>query len=73
MKSGRARAVPNFVTFDDGLSYVPISEIESFGNDEEETNKGGTWIKLRNGLKVKTPWKVSKVAELLGPCVNLHY
>ena len=30
--------MPNFVTFDDGLSYVPISEIEAFGHDEEETN-----------------------------------
>jgi hypothetical protein len=73
MKSGRARVMSNFVTFDDGLSYVPISEIESFGYDREETNKGGTWIKLRNGRAVKTQWEVSKVAELLGPCVNLHY
>ena len=65
--------MPNFVTFDDGLSYLPISEIESFGHDEEEPNKGGAWIKLKNGRKLKTQWGVSKVAELLGPCVNLHY
>lgn len=63
----------NFVTFDDGLTYVPISEIESFGYDRDETNKGGTWIKLRNGHTVKTPWNVSKVAEFLGPTANLHY
>ncbi len=39
--------MPHFVTFDDGLSYMPNSEIESFGYDREETNKGGRWIKLR--------------------------
>ena len=65
--------MPNFVTFNDGLSYMPISEIESFGYDGEEMNKGGTWIKLRDGRTERTPWEVSKVAELLGPCVNLHY
>ena len=65
--------MPNFVTFDDGLSYVSIYEVESFGYDSEETNKGGTWIKLRNGKSVRTPWSVSKVAEFLGPTANLHY
>jgi hypothetical protein len=66
-------SMPNFVTFDDGLNYVSISEIDSFGYDREENNKGGTWIKLRNGDTVQTPWKVSKIAELLGPVANLHY
>jgi hypothetical protein len=65
--------MPNFVTFDDGLSYVSISEIESFGYDYEETNKGGTWIKLRDGRKIQSSWSVSKIAEFLGPVANLHY
>jgi hypothetical protein len=67
--------MPNFVTFDDGLSYVALSEIESFGHDRDE-GKGpdlGTWIKLRDGRTIRTPWDVSKVAELLGPVANLHY
>ncbi len=28
--------MPNFVTFDDGLEYVSLSEIEAFGYDSEE-------------------------------------
>ena len=65
--------MPNFVTFDDGLNYVAISEIESFGYDREETNKGGTWIKLRNGHIVHSSWSVEKIAVFLGPVANLHY
>ena len=65
--------MPNFVTFDDGLSYVSISEIESFGYDYEETNKGSTWIKLRDGRKIQSSRSVSKIAEFLGPVANLHY
>jgi len=65
--------MPNFVTFDDGLNYVSIAEIDSFGYDYEETNKGGTWIKLKNGNTVRSGWEVSKIAELLGPVANLHY
>jgi hypothetical protein len=33
--------MPNFVTFDDGLSYVSISDIESFGYEEEERLRVG--------------------------------
>jgi hypothetical protein len=65
--------MPNFVTFDDGLSYVPISDIESFGHEAEGDFKGGTWVKLRNGHTVRTRWEVSEVAEKLGPVANLHY
>ena len=65
--------MPNFVTFDDGESYLSLSEIESFGYDREETNKGGTWIKLRNGHTVRSSWSVEKIAEFLGPVANLHY
>jgi hypothetical protein len=66
-------SMPNFVTFDDGLNYVSISEIEGFGYEGEGPNKGGTWIKLRDGRTVQTSWEVSKVAELLGPTANLQY
>jgi hypothetical protein len=65
--------MPNFVTFDDGLNYVSISEIEGFGYDGEGPNKGGIWIKLRDGRTVQTSWEVSKVAEFLGPTANLQY
>jgi hypothetical protein len=65
--------MPNFVTFDDGLNYVSISEIESFGVGDLESLEDGTWIKLRNGHKVQTQWNVSEVAEKLGPVANLHY
>jgi hypothetical protein len=65
--------MPNFVTFDDGLSYVPISQIESFGHESEDQRKGTTWIKLTSGHVVYSQWPVSKVAELLGPNANLHY
>jgi hypothetical protein len=54
--------MPNLVTFDDGETYVPLSDIESFGHDDEETNKGGTWIKLKNGRVIKKQWKVSEIA-----------
>lgn len=64
---------PNFVTFDDGLSYWAIAEIHSFGHESDGENKGGTWIKLRNGHTVYSAWKVDQIAELLGPCANLHY
>ena len=65
--------MPNFVTFDDGLSYVAISEIESFSYDESETNKGGTVIKLRNGHEWHSHWSIEEVAKRLGPTANLHY
>jgi hypothetical protein len=65
--------MPNFVTFDDGFSYVAISEIASFASDNEETNKGGTCIHLRNGSTIHSSWKVEEIAEKLGPTVNLHY
>lgn len=65
--------MPNFVTFDDGQSYISISDIESFGGEREGDFKGGTWIRLRNGHIMQTQWEVSKVAEMLGPTANLHY
>jgi hypothetical protein len=65
--------MPNFVTFDDGVSYVAISEIQSFGCDGSEDNKGGTVIKLRNGRELHSQWRVEDVAEKLGPTANLHY
>jgi hypothetical protein len=63
----------NFVTFDDGLNYVAISEIESFGHEYEGDFKGGTWIKLRNGDTLRSSWRVAEIAEKLGPTANLHY
>jgi hypothetical protein len=63
----------NFVTFDDGLSYVSLSEIKSFGHEPGGDNKGGTWIMLRDGQTHRTQWSVEKVAEKLGPVANLHY
>lgn len=65
--------MPNFVTFDDGLNYVAIAEIESFGSEEGPDERGTTWIKLRNGKTIHSSWSVSKIAELLGPVANLHY
>jgi hypothetical protein len=65
--------MPNFVRFDDGLSYMSIGEIESFGYDQEEKNKGGTWIKLRDGRILRSRWEVAKIAEFLGPNADLHY
>ncbi len=62
----------NFVTFDDGMNYVSILEIESFGLDSDENNKGGTLIKPRNGKTIQTGWRISEVAEKLGLCANLH-
>lgn len=32
--------MPNFVTFDDGQEYVSLSEIEAFGYDREENERG---------------------------------
>jgi hypothetical protein len=63
----------NFVTFDDGLNYIAIAEIESFGYDYAEPNKGGTQIKLRNGQLLHSPWSVTEIATKLGPVANLHY
>lgn len=63
----------NFVTFDDGLNYVALAEIESFGHLEGPNKSGETLIKLRNGDTFRSSWSVDKIAELLGPTVNLHY
>jgi len=65
--------MPNFVTFNDGVSYVPISDIESFGRQDEGEYKGGTWVKLKDGNTEYTKWKVGEVAKRLGPTANLHY
>ncbi len=62
----------NFVTFDDGMTYISISEIESFGYQREGNNEG-TWIKLKDGTIKHSLWGVLHIAELLGPCVNLHH
>jgi hypothetical protein len=64
-------SMPNFVTFDDGLNYVAIADIESFGYQHDGDFKGGTWVKLRNGHTVRVQWEVSE--EKLGPIANLHY
>lgn len=64
--------MPNFLTLDDGLSYISISLVESFGNEHEEPHKGGTWIKLKDGKILRTSRPVSEVAEMLGS-VNLWY
>jgi len=63
----------NFVTFDDGRNYVALAEIESFGYVEGPNKGGKTLIKLRNGDTFESSWSVDKVAEMLGPVVNLHY
>jgi hypothetical protein len=65
--------MPNFVTFDDGLTYLAITEIKSFGHERSENKGGGTWIKLRDGNTFHSQWEVSEIAEKLGPCANLHY
>lgn len=65
--------MPNFVTFDDGLNYMAIAEIESFGHEEGPNKGGSTRIKLRNGNTVHSSWSVDKIAEFLGPVANLHY
>ncbi len=65
--------MPNFVTFDDGMTYHPLTAIEAFGHIGEGDYKGGTWIKLRTGDTIRSSWSVSKVAEMLGPVANLHY
>jgi hypothetical protein len=65
--------MPNFVTFDDGLNYISIADIESFGYEKNANPQGGTRINLRNGHTVSVQWEVSEVAKLLGPTANLHY
>jgi hypothetical protein len=65
--------VPNFVTFDDGVNYVAIGEIESFGYVKGPNKGGETLIKLKNGKTYQSSWSVDKIAEFLGPVANLHY
>jgi len=64
--------MPNFFSLDDGLSFISISLIDSFGYDHEEPNKGSTWIKLKDGNTLRTNRPVAEVAEMLGS-VNLWY
>jgi hypothetical protein len=64
--------MPNFFSVDDGLSFFSVSLVESFGHQSEEPNKGGTWIKLKNGHILQTSRPVGEVAEMLGS-VNLWY
>jgi hypothetical protein len=65
--------MPNFVTFDDGLSYISISDIAAFGHEDEGEHKGGTWVRLQDGHVMRVRWDVSEVAKRLGPTANLHY
>jgi hypothetical protein len=65
--------MPHFITFDDGMSYYPISIIKSFELDRDESNKGGTVITLTDGTKIKSQWSVTKMAEKLGGAYNTHY
>lgn len=65
--------MPDFVTFDDGFNYVSIAEIEFLGYGEGPNKGGNTWIKLRNRHRYHSSWSVDKIAEFLGPVINLHY
>jgi hypothetical protein len=70
----RNNHMPNSVTFDDGLNYIAISEIESFGYDNDKENDGGTVIKVeKNGHAWRSQWSVEEIAKRLGPTTNLHY
>jgi hypothetical protein len=61
----------NFVTFDDGLTYYPISSIDSFGVDRQGAEKG-TWIKFKDGNTIHISRPTESVADMLGSA-NLHY
>lgn len=63
----------NFVTFDDELNYFAIREMESLGQERDELNNGGSYIRLRSGDIVHSSWPVQKIVEFLGPVANLHY
>ncbi len=65
--------MPNFFTFDDGLTYHTTSDIDSFGYESAGDFEGGTWIKMKNGHIIRVRWMVEEVAKRLGPTANLHY
>lgn len=62
--------MPNFSSVDDGRNFYSISLIDSFGLEQEESRKGGTWIKLKDGNVMRQP--VNEVAAMLGS-VNLWH
>ncbi len=63
--------MPNFFTYDDGLTYHSISSIESFGVDQQHPDKG-TWIRFKDGNTIILSRPTDSVAELLGSA-NIHY
>ena len=67
----RKLGMANFFTFDDGLTYHPISSIDSFGVDIQGSDKG-TWIKFKDGNTIHIGRPTESVAEMLGSA-NLHY
>jgi len=66
-----ASIMSNFVTFDDGLSYVAISEIKSFHLDETDESRRTLFIH-RDGQQIYNSRPISETAELLGS-LNLGY
>jgi hypothetical protein len=65
------RTMPNFVTFDDGMSYIAISQIESFGIDKTDESRRTLFV-LKDGRKIHMSRPVSECAEMLSS-VNLWY
>ena len=61
----------NFVSFDDGMSYINISQITSFGIEEREGNRL-TVVHLSDGAKRYTSRPIGELAEMLGS-VNAWY
>jgi hypothetical protein len=64
-----------FISLDDGLSYVNADQIESF--KAERVENGGrytvlTVFTLKNGLKHTTSRPITEVAEML-KAVNVWY
>jgi hypothetical protein len=64
--------MPNFVSFDDGLTYVAISQIKSFGIDDSGIGDPFTLVKMLNGEEYRTSRPIAEFAELVGS-VNAWY
>ena len=63
----------NFVSFDDGLSYIAVSEILTFGlSGDEGIGDRYTLFKMRDGSNRQTSRPKSEVATMLGS-VNVWY
>jgi hypothetical protein len=61
-----------FVTFDDGMSYINVDRVESFTSERDKAGNMYTVFRMKDGQLLRTSKSISDVADRFN-CVNLWH